>query len=369
MRLQLILTSWLLLLPSLAAAQVDVVRGGEGGLRVYADDDHVTVVTPEVTARAPIGRRFAVEAGAMVDVVTAASIDVTSQASSAPFHDQRVEGDLTATFAPLPTLGLRVHGTGSIENDYRSLHVGGGLRLDVAQRNGTLDLDYTAIVDQVGRAGDPWFDRPRRGHRLVAGYTQVLGRGTLLDLVADGEIIVGYQASPYRYVPIVDRGGARLYTLEESVPDSRLRGAALVRLRQALPGGVFLHLDYRFYADSWAVTSHTASARLLASLADRRVTLGLAARGYLQGAASFQRANYVDDGGGAPAWRTRDRALGRVRGVTAGVVADIDLGRRPCAESPHLIAGVDLVQFWWLDFPPQHERRALIASLGITTSF
>lgn len=367
MRLQL--TAVVLLLPSLAAAQTDVERGGEASLRVYADDDHVTVVTPEVAARSPIGRYFAIEAGATVDVVTAASIDVTSQASSAPFHEQRVEGDLTGTWAPLPTLALRLHGTGSIENDYRSLHVGGGLRLDLARRNGTLDLDYTAIIDQVGRAGDPWFDRPRRGHRLVAAYTQVLGRDTLLDLVVDGELIDGYQASPYRYVPIVNPGGARLYTLDESVPNLRVRGAGLVRLRQALPRNLFLHVDYRFYADTWAVTSHTASARLVASLADRRITLGLSARGYLQGAASFQRASYVDDGGGAPAWRTRDRALGRVREVSAGAVGDIALGRPPLADRPHLVAGVDLIQFWWLDFPLQNERRALITSLCITTPF
>jgi hypothetical protein len=350
-----------------ALADLDTVRGGDASVRVYTDDDHVTVVTPQVRAATPIGRRFALDVGALVDVVSAASIDVTSAASRTTVHDQRVELDVGAEWAVTRTLSLRPRVVGSIENDYRSLHLGLGARVEALDKNLIVSLDYSGVLDQVLRAQDPYFLRPRSGHRLVAVVTVVAGRRTLIDAVLDGELVDGYQASPYRFVPIEDRGGGRLYSLAEATPDRRLRLAALARLRRALSDHWFFHADYRFYGDSWSILSHTASARLLAGYG--RVVATAEARGYYQGAASFYRAHYVDDGSGPPAWRTRDRALGGVASVLGGLTLDVFVGRGLPADGPHAVLSVDAFHFWWLDFPLQRDRTAASITAGMATRF
>ncbi len=366
------LLHFIFLVESVAFAQVDVPpRGAEASLRVYADDDHVTVITPSAAVHAPLGRGFSGDFAATVDVVTAASVDVTSQASGHAFTEHRYEGDAGVRYAAGQHVALGLRMVGSIESDYQSLRPGASLSLDLRDHTTFIDAEYTAIIDVVGRAGDPLFARDRDGHRLVLSLSQVIGPRTIVDLVLDGERLTGYQSNPYRFVPIYGAdGGGVLYSLDEKTPDERLRGAALIRLRQAFGHRhrFFVHADYRFYGDDWRVMSHTASARGIVPLLDGRLTLSAEVRGYLQNAAWFYREQYVDNGSGAPGWRTRDRALGRVRSLSAGSVADFTLFEL-FGQRPHAVLGVDLIQFWWLDYLPQSERRALLVNASVVVPF
>jgi hypothetical protein len=351
--MQLTLVSLVALVP---AAWAD----GEGQLRVYTDDDHVTVITPAATAHAPVGRRVVLGVETTIDVITAASVDVTSQASARPFHDTRVEGGADASWAASDRLTLGARGVGSIENDFRSLQLGADLAVDLARHDTSLALSWTGTFDLVGRAGDPRFARARQDQRVTATWTQVLDRRTYLDLVVEGQLVAGFQASPYRYVPIEDATGARAYALPEATPDLRAGAAVLARVRRALgEGALFLHADYRFYADSWTIASHTLSAGLTVPLLGGRLLVAARIRGYAQGAASFYRAAYVDAGAGAPAWRTRDRALGGMRSLLGDLSGDLAFGR------VHLIAGIAAMRFVWLDFPAQSHRDALLLTLGV----
>ena len=343
-------------------------RGAEGSLHIYADDDEVTVITPSASAWTPLSDTLALDVATTVDVVTAASVDVVTQASPYTVYEQRVEAGAGLAWTAGRLVGLSGRVVGSTENDYRSLHLSVGARLETPDRNGSLDLAYTAAVDQVGRAGDPAFDRARRGHRLTLTGTEVLGPRTYADLVLDGEIATGYQANPYRYVPILDAGGGSV-SLAERVPGERHSGAALVRLRRAVSDRVYLHGDYRLYGDSWGIVSHTASASGLVAVAGGRATLGLTARGYTQGAAVFYRAEYSSDAAGVPAWRTRDRALGGMRTLSATVVADVVLTDAPADDAPHLVGALGLIRFTFHDFPPQARRDAVVASAQVLVPF
>ena len=347
-----------------AAAQAALSDEGAStavAVHYYADDDAVEVVSSALSARLPIGRTI-VDVAANVDAVTAASIDVTSNASPRAFDELRVEGGAGLSYALTPTARVRARVVGSTEHDYRSLHLSVGVRLDLAERNSTLDLEYGAAIDRVGKRGEPAFSRPHGQHRVVATFTQVLGERSYADLVLDGELTTGFQGSAYRYVPILDAQGARLYALPERVPEHRWGGSAVLRLRRALGERVALHADYRFYGDSWGITSHTVTALALCGFLDRRLTLGAQARAYFQDRASFYQAVY-HDAGGAPAWRTRDRALGGVRTLAGGLIADLSGGAG--GDGPHAFASLEVARFTWLDFPLQAGRTAAIAGLGL----
>ncbi len=345
--------------PAAARAQADTGPATTVGLRVYADDDRVTVWSPSATATTPLPHQLTVDAAVTIDAVSAASIDVVSTASPYVFTETRVEGGAGVALAITSHQRLSARALLSDERDYAALRLGAGWRAELAARNTTVELTYTAGLDTVGRAGDPGFARDRREHRLAAALTQITDRRGYADLVIEGADQRGYLANPYRFVPI-EVAGAPAYALAEQVPDQRTSLAALIRMRRVVAATGFVHADYRLSRDTWGITSHTITVRATRSLRADELLVGLEARGYRQGAASFQRAVYTDDGG-APAWRTRDHALGRMASMTAGAVADATLPRG----GVHVAASAAWVRFWWLDDPRQSDRDALIASLAL----
>lgn len=359
MRLQLITALAVALAAAEARAQAEVEPAAAAGLRVYADDDHVTVWSPSARATAALPRGVAVDVHAVIDAVTAASIDVTSSASPYAFHERRVEGGGAVAVAVAAQQQVGVTAIVSDEHDYTSLRLGGRWRAELARRNATLEVSYTAGFDQVGRAGDPTFARDRREHRGVISLTQILDRRGYLDVVVEGIRTTGYQANPYRFVPVT-MAGAVAYALPEAVPDARAAVAALVRMRRALGGAWFGHADYRLARDTWGITSHTGSARLLRGFADDAVLLGAELRGYLQDGASFHRATYAGDLG-APVWRTRDHVLGAMHTLTLGVTARARLPWR-AAEATAALAWL---RFGWSDDPRQRGRDAVVSSLTV----
>lgn len=370
MRLQLIAAAAIACAATTARAQpaADRPRSVSAALQVYADDDHVTVVSPSASAHDDVSDRLALDVETAIDVVSAASIDVVTQASPYAFSELRVEGGLTARWSPAPA-ELRASLAGSTEHDYDALRLGVGVRRDLREHTTTLDLGYQLSLDQVGRVGDPSFDRGRDVHAVELTATQVLDRRTVVDLVLAGSVDHGYLASPYRFVPIVDPGGARMYSLAEAVPERRLSAAVIARGRRALGGGWFARASYRFAADSWRIRSHTVELHATRASADDRLALSVSARGYLQGAASFWSRTWIDDGGGAPAWRSLDRTLGGMSTLAAGITADRALGGALADDAVHVFASITLVRFGWRDFAPQAERTAVIAALGASTPF
>ncbi|MCC7536191.1 MAG: DUF3570 domain-containing protein [Deltaproteobacteria bacterium] len=353
-----------------ASAQEPDARSGSAALAIYADDDHVTVVSPSATVHVPLPGEIEVEGGFSVDVVSAASVDVVSQASPYAVEEQRYEGTVSLT-APLEReLRMTLRAYGSTENDYDSLTLSVGAELDAFQRNTTFQLSYGVGIDAVGWADDPTFSEDRLTHRVIAGVTQVMDGRTFYDVTLDATWIEGHQESPYRFVPILDGEGHKLYMLPESIPDTRLGAALVVRLRHAIGRAphVFLHGEYRLYADSWGIGSHTARVRGRVPVLGERLWLSAELRGYLQGAADFYRARVVDSGNGAPGWRTRDRVLGRMYTVGGQLGADLAVG--PLGDPVlELEVAATILRFGWPDFPLQSGRTAIVTIVGARVPF
>lgn len=350
-----------------AASTARAERRAEVGLAVYADDDAVTVVRPSALLAAPAGRAE-LTAEVVIDIVSAASVDLISQASPRGFQETRVEPALTLSLplSRLATLSLR--GFGSTEPDFDLLGASAGVSLDSASRADTVALTYALSQAAVGRADDPGAARSRTTMQLGASWTRVTDRAGYLDVVLEGELQVGALQSPYRYVTIETATGERCCSVPERTPDLRAALAALLRVRRALAEDrVFLHVDYRLAADGWGLTSHTVSARALLPLG-RRALLGASARGYLQSAADFHRTHYrgADT---VPAYRSRDRGLGRERSAALGLACELALGAAPAPDGPHLTAAATWLALFWPDDPLQQRRDAVVATVSLEVPF
>jgi hypothetical protein len=354
MRLQLGL---LVALARMASADPTDEPGASAGLHVYADDDHVTVVSPSASLRTDVTSRVSLSADTTVDAVSAASVDVVTSASPSTVHEQRVELGLSSTYrehrARWWTAGVRA----SHEHDYDSLRARASGRWELAQRNTTLQLDYVFGYDDVSSMMDRTFHRDRESHELMASASQLLNRRAVLDVIVDVTRANGYHASPYRWI-LVDVPASPLpMRLDEVTPSLRASAAIAMRLRYAITDRTTTSAMYRFYDDTWAMRSHTVTTDVLRTIGDWLV--GATLRGYVQSDASFYAAHYT----GEPRYRTHDRTLGAMRSIYGAATLDAPL------RSWHVVGSLGLLQCWFLDFPAQSDREAVLVFSSATKTW
>ncbi|WP_181198366.1 DUF3570 domain-containing protein [Enhygromyxa salina] len=275
-------------------------------LYVRSDTDGTTIIAPRVRFRQDFGRT-GLDFTYTADVWTSASVDIRTAASASVSEDRHelglaVDHEHDAwTFAAAYRF--------STEHDYTAHGPSLSAAWEGLARNVRLEGRASLSSDQVGRAGDPEFLRPLRSVALWFGYTQVLGRGTLLQLAGEQRTSAGYQASPYRWVGLggpVTCSGQTPLCVPEVVPTRRFRYAVAARARQSFARWGSLGLDYRYYIDSWRLQSHTLGADLR-FVPRASLLLELGYRAYFQGAAWFYQSSYsVNPRGG---FVTRDREL------------------------------------------------------------
>jgi hypothetical protein len=303
----------------------------------YADTDHIFVASPSIAASiADPLEGWTIGGHYLVDVVSAASVDIVSTASSkwtelrhaGSAEGSLKEGDLTTA----------VSGVFSSEPDYLSLAGGGTLTLDLLNKNVTPFLGFSYSQDQVGRHGLPtqfWKNKQTTSGQL--GITFVVDRATIASLQSDAIVESGYLAKPYRYVPIFAPGDSALVRAGASIADvNRIRidqrpieQLPNVRHRFSLTGRIAhrsedatLRLDERLYGDSWGLWASTSELRYMLDVG-RRFMIWPHLRFHFQNAVSFwQRAYEVtigpDGSLGLPVIRTGDRELSPLYTATGG---------------------------------------------------
>lgn len=318
----------MLCLPALAHA--DGLAKLASDVMLYTDTDNVLVLSPQVSAHRELDEDGGeASARVVVDAVTAASVDVISNAT-ARFSEVRTEVDLGISkylFGYLPSASYRY----SSEPDYTSHGFGVGLQKALAHTDTVLAGQYNLALDTIGRTGTPLdtFSESLASHAAELGVTQAIDPRTLVRVVYSLTMQFGYMEKPYRAVPLFDAAGIAAarddgvvldldsfdaYRLAfrppEEVPDQRYRHALAVRGLRYVPAiDSSVRLDYRFYGDSWGIFGHTLEAALYRPLASQ-FRLNLWTRFHIQSPASFWQREYVVEGVNAiPAIRTMDRAL------------------------------------------------------------
>lgn len=324
---------------------IDIKAGFEGG--GFTDTDHVNVATSGVHGSiASPTAGWNVSGSYLVDVVSAASPDIVSEASP-PFHEVRQAGTLAGGFKAGP-IGVQVDTDLSSEPDYLSAGAGIALTADLKEKLITPSLGYNYLHDTIGRSTTPFsvFHHNLDVSEFEAGTTFVMSPSSILLLSSTLALERGDQSKPYRYVPMFGPSAAptvhagapigfvndvRLSVRPlEQLPLSRNRYAVGARFIQAF-GSATMRVEQRFYADSWQQTASTTDLRALVD-ASAWLRLWVHGRFNVQGAANFYKLAYgarVDGGTGrleVPAFRTDDRELSRLVTVTGGPGFLVNLG-------------------------------------------
>ncbi len=362
---------------SLTSADADwhpTVKLETGG---YADSDNVNVLTPSVAGNVEDPTRGARVGGSyLVDVVSAASVDIVSTASKR-WTEVRHAGTLDLKYKPRD-LGVSANAYASFEPDYRSLGAGGAFLYDFGGRSHTLSLGYTFAQDTAGRAGTPFaiFSRVIDKHAFAPGLTVTIDDSTLVSVFADIMLERGDSSKPYRYVPFFASAsgipaGASISSVNlirlperalEHLPSSRNRLALTGRLLHRWSRAT-LRLVERVYGDDWGLVATTTDVRVPVDLGSRwRAYPHL--RVHLQTGASFwQRAYTLGADGSYPTYFAGDRELGPLRTLTLGGGAQVELG------GFILSAQLDGIYTRFLDAIFIKDRFGALANLGVEAHF
>ncbi|MEZ4221053.1 MAG: DUF3570 domain-containing protein [Polyangiaceae bacterium] len=314
---------------------------GNGELSGYYDSDDVTVVTPAVGAKAKTDDGWSARGGYLIDIVSAASVDIVSTASPR-WTEVRHAGELGAGFER-GNYAVNLSGAASFEPDFVSWTAGLEGSRFFANKQLLLTVGYAFQRDIAGRKGTSFSDYALRSVRHTASTSAelVLDRATTLTLALDVMLESGRQEKPYRYLPLFAADVAPMVPtgasielvnqlrlpgrIGEQLPDTRRRAAASARLAHRFEHSTLTFWD-RIYADGWGMFANTADARWVVEVS-RALSLWPALRFHEQSAVSFWRRAYVgsiqDGRVDAPSFRTGDRELSRLWTATAGFGAGL----------------------------------------------
>jgi hypothetical protein len=321
------------------AERATVVRA-TSDVAAYGDTDHVFVFTPSIagTITNPTAG-WTIDANYLVDVVSAASVDIVSTASRR-WEEVRQAGGVDVAWKPA-SFGVGLSAAGSVEPDYTSLTGGLSITQDLLAKNLTLVGAYEHGHDVAGRSGTPFsvFSHDIDHDALKGGLTLVVDPATVATGVAEVDFERGDSSKPYRYIPMFAPGtsvpkGASIDQVNalrlterplEQLPLSRQRYAITARVAHRYSSST-LRLEERVYDDSWSLLASTTDARFLVDTS-KRFEIGPHLRLHVQKAVSFwQRAYVLNPGFDFPALRTGDRELGPLYNATAGGSARLGFG-------------------------------------------
>lgn len=359
MRLQLARAILVAAIASSSAARAD--DSFVAKTQVYTDSDHTTVVSPLAALSRDAWSGGTLSASYVADVVSSASIDVVSNATTR-MNDFRSE--ITAGLAQkLRNTTLTGSYVYSVENDYQSHNADLGFAQDLFEKNSTVSLGLTFSANDVYRTGDQLFHRKLTVAGASAAWTQVLDRATIAQLSYTFSYGNGYWASPYRFVRVENAAGDILFKVPESEPGDRYRHAAVIALNRHVGSDSSLQGDYRFYADNWGITSHTIQLRYFVTFKD--VTLRLRERFYYQTSASFFRPHYSADA--LQPYMTADRELSTFWSNVAGVKVS---WRLPWVHRAlELEAKVDYFHFGYVNFALLSSRDGADIEAGLNVIY
>ena len=370
-----------------SAADADdgkLVERASTDVAAYSDTDHVAVLTPSVAGHVENPTAgWSVDGSYVVDVVSAASVDIVSTASRR-WSEVRHAGSVRGSYKP-GAWGGSVEVSTSNEPDYVAYAAGGFLTRDLNEKNLSLIVGYGYGHNLIGRTGTPFsiYSHSFGQHAITAGLTSVVDRRTVVSLTADFTLDVGDSSKPYRYIPLfapsvapsVPAGATLDVVTRLRLPESVLERLPLSRDRFGVTARLanrFEHATARvegtLYDDSWSLKAFAGDGRLLCDVS-QRWSIGPHLRYYVQSAVSFWKLAYVATGNAVPALRTGDRELGPLMNLTAGGTARWAIGPRSRLDAWVLGATFDMTYTGFFDDLYIKRRTAALGALSLEASW
>lgn len=217
----------------------------------------VEIDGPSILVRKSVGKSVSLAANYYVDMVSSASIDVITTAS--PYTEERTQYSLAADYLRGNTM-MSVGFTSSEESDFNASTYNLSISQDMFGDLTTLTLSYAYGDDTVRRADDAGFFRDNTRQHYGIGVTQILTKNLISALNFEVITDEGFLNNPYRSVRYADAGSVLGYGFEpELYPRTRTSNAVGLRAKYFLPYRAALEAQYRFFTDTWDITSHTTS--------------------------------------------------------------------------------------------------------------
>ena len=310
------LTAAALLLPGMApeaeATGIDDSRLETGFSRYEESGNRMRVDIYQAALMAPLSDHWNVMVNGVKDVVSGASPVAVGRdhngkpaliMSRASIRDVRDAVDIKASYTQ--DIGMYSVDLGrSSENDYTSTFFNVDGRWDLNQKMTTLAAGFGYASDQVwanvpstsGR--EPGIGGDKQSYQGMLGLTQVLDKNSLLQANLTYSNSQGYLSDPYKFAltlfpaPNGEYFGSYGY-LRDNRPGQREQFGVLLRYVRNFSGmnSAALHLDYRFYSDTWGIDAHTFEASWYQPLFDGWLLMPRV-RYYSQLAADFYQPIY-----------------------------------------------------------------------------
>jgi hypothetical protein len=311
--MQLIRAVALLLLLPLAANAGVLPEDRADMMYHYYDGGGVTIDGPALLVRKKFAEKYAVNASYYVDMVSSASIDVITTASK--YSEERTQYGVGFEYLR----GKVTYAAGfsnSSENDYEADTANVSVSQDMFGDLTTVSLSFTRGWDDVTRRGDPTFADEIDRRIYGVNVSQIATKHLILGFSYDAISEEGFLNNPYRQVRYVDVDEALGYAYEaERYPRTRTGNAFAVRARWFLPYRAALQADYRFYNDTWEISSHTAELAYTHPLNDDWI-VDVHYRFYDQDAAEFYSDLFPREN--AQNFLARDKELSTMQSHTLG---------------------------------------------------
>jgi hypothetical protein len=354
----------------------------------YTDSDHINVFTPSVNLGVDNTNGASLSATYLVDVVSAASVDIVSTASQR-WQEIRQAGTVSGQYKP-HDFGVGLGGSVSSEPDYLSYGGYATALKDFNEKNWTLTVGYGFSHDTIGRCGDNGictpssvFSRQLDRGTFNGGVAWVVDSSTLASLSLDVIIENGDQSKPYRYIPMfspavapnVANGASIDWVNANRLAERPLEQLPLERRRSALTGryarrldGSTLRLEERLYDDDWGLVASTTDARWIFDLG-QRFALWPHVRFHGQSSVVFWQKAYESRssaGWDLPEFRTGDRELGPLLTLGAGVGFRLYLGSKGRPEQWQMQLTWDGMYTSFLDDLYVTDRTAMLGAFTFT---
>lgn len=314
----------------------------------YHDSMNVDVLSPSVSTTVEhVTGGWGVGASMLVDMVTAASVDIVATASPR-WREVRYVPALNG-HKRFGDVDVGLSGGLSREPDYLSADIAARASFDFLQKTVTPTIVYDYSHDVNAKAQTPWevYAKHINRHAVNLDVGLVLTKATFASFTSTMVFENGDTSKPYRHIPLFDPSVAPLIRPGETIdsvnlfrlPERPLEQLPVSRQRFALAAQVAhrfssstLRASQRLYIDSWDLKATTTDLRYLLDVTkDLRVWPH--ARFHAQSGTNFYQLAYTaspnpDGTTTLPVYRTGDRELGPLLAGTLGAGVRYDFGAR-----------------------------------------
>ena len=222
---------------------------------------------PSILVRKKVHKNFSVVANHYIDKISSASVDVLARASE--YSEKRTENSIGLDFLNQKAM-FNLGYTNSEENDFSAKTIHFGISQDFFGDLTNMSMGYSRGNDEVGKSGDSTFEEEVVRQHYRFAISQIITKNMLMNVGWETITDQGFLGNPYRAIRYEDIAAARQFSyLDEKYPLTRTSSALAVDTIYYLPYRASVHFRYRFFSDSWGISSHDALISYIHTFRDK----------------------------------------------------------------------------------------------------